>query len=89
MGLHHDINEGDLTAPIVSLSLGLPAVFLWGGLQRGDKTQRIRLEHGDAVVWGGVSRLAYHGVAPLKEGEHPRLGRCRFNLTFRVAAIVR
>lgn len=85
MGLHQDRNEIDFNAPIVSVSLGLPAVFLWGGLRRADKTQRIRLEHGDVVVWGGPSRLVFHGIAPLAEGSHPQTGRCRFNLTFRRA----
>lgn len=85
MSLHRDFDEGDLTAPIVSLSLGLPATFLWGGLVRGDRARRIRLAHGDVVVWGGASRLVYHGVAPLAEGEHPLTGRKRYNLTFRKA----
>lgn len=69
--------------PIVSVSLGLPATFLFGGLARSDKPRRFRLVHGDVVVWGGPSRLAYHGVAPLADGEHPLLGRRRINLTFR------
>lgn len=86
MGLHQDRDEGDLSAPIVSVSLGLPAVFLFGGLQRGDRPARLRLAHGDAAVWGGPSRLAFHGVAPLADGDHPRLGRQRINLTFRCAA---
>jgi len=81
--LHQDKDEQDLAAPIVSLSLGLPAVFLFGTPSRKDRTQRYRLVHGDVVVWGGASRLAYHGVAPLSEGEHALLGRRRINLTFR------
>jgi alkylated DNA repair protein (DNA oxidative demethylase) len=85
MSLHQDRDEGDFGAPIVSVSLGLPAVFLFGGLQRSDKTQRYRLEHGDIAVWGGPARLAFHGVAPLADGEHPRMGRQRINLTFRRA----
>jgi alkylated DNA repair protein (DNA oxidative demethylase) len=85
MSLHQDRDEGDLGAPIVSVSLGLPAVFLFGGLQRDDKTQRYRLEHGDIAVWGGPARLVFHGVAPLADGEHPRMGRQRINLTFRKA----
>ena len=85
MSLHQDRDESDLSAPIVSVSLGLPAVFLFGGLQRGDRPIRLRLAHGDAVVWGGASRLAFHGVAPLADGEHPRLGGQRINLTFRRA----
>ena len=85
MSLHQDRDEGDFGAPIVSVSLGLPAVFLFGGLQRSEKTQRYRLEHGDIAVWGGPARLAFHGVAPLADGEHPRMGRQRINLTFRRA----
>lgn len=85
MGLHQDKDEGDLDAPIVSVSLGLPAIFLFGGLKRSDKPQRFRLEHGDIAVWGGPARLAYHGVAPLADGEHALLGRQRINLTFRKA----
>jgi len=85
MSLHQDRDEGDFGAPIVSVSLGLPAVFLFGGLQRSDKTQRYRLEHGDIAVWGGPARLAFHGVAPLADGEHPGMGRQRINLTFRRA----
>jgi alkylated DNA repair protein (DNA oxidative demethylase) len=85
LSLHQDRNERDFVAPIVSVSLGLPAVFLFGGLQRGDRPRRIRLESGDVVVWGGPARLAFHGVAPLAEGEHPLTGRRRINLTFRKA----
>jgi len=85
LSLHQDKNERDFTAPIVSVSLGLPAVFLFGGLKRSDRPRRIRLESGDVVVWGGASRLAYHGVAPLAEGTHPATGRARINLTFRQA----
>jgi alkylated DNA repair protein (DNA oxidative demethylase) len=83
LSLHQDRDEKDLRAPIVSLSLGLPAVFLFGGTQRSQRPQRYRLAHGDVVVWGGPSRLAFHGVAPLEEGEHALLGRQRINLTFR------
>jgi alkylated DNA repair protein (DNA oxidative demethylase) len=85
MSPHQDRDECDLGAPIVSVSLGLPAVFLFGGLQRSDRPARHRLAHGDVVVWGGASRLAFHGVAPLADGDHPRLGRQRLNLTFRRA----
>ena len=85
LSLHQDRDESDLGAPIVSVSLGLPAVFLFGGLRRGDRPVRLRLAHGDVAVWGGASRLAFHGVAPLADGEHPRLGRQRINLTFRRA----
>jgi len=85
MSLHQDKNEQDFTAPIVSVSLGLPATFLFGGLQRADKPKRTRLEHGDAVVWGGSSRLFFHGIAPLADGEHAVMGRQRINLTFRKA----
>jgi alkylated DNA repair protein (DNA oxidative demethylase) len=83
MSLHQDKDELDLAAPIVSVSLGLPATFLFGGLQRSDKPRRFRLEHGDIAVWGGPMRLAFHGVAPLADGEHAVLGRQRINLTFR------
>jgi len=85
MSLHQDKNEDDFGAPIVSVSLGLPAIFLFGGLKRSDKTQRYRLEHGDVAVWGGPARLKFHGVAPLADGEHALLGRQRINLTFRKA----
>ena len=83
LSLHQDKDELDFTAPIVSVSLGLTATFLFGGMARSDKPRRFRLVHGDVVVWGGTSRLAYHGVAPLAEGEHTLLGRKRINLTFR------
>ena len=85
MSLHQDRDEKDFSAPIVSVSLGLPAVFLFGGMKRGDKPQRYRLEHADVVVWGGPSRLFFHGVAALADGEHAALGRKRINLTFRKA----
>lgn len=83
LSLHQDKDEMDYAAPIVSVSLGLPATFLFGGMARSDKPRRFRLVHGDVVVWGGPNRLAYHGVAPLADGEHPLLGRQRINLTFR------
>jgi alkylated DNA repair protein (DNA oxidative demethylase) len=83
LSLHQDRDEKDLGAPIVSLSLGLPAVFLFGGTRRNQRPQRYRLAHGDVVVWGGPARLAFHGVAPLEEGEHALLGQRRINLTFR------
>jgi DNA oxidative demethylase len=85
LSLHQDRDEKNYDAPIVSVSLGLLATFLWGGLKRADKTVRYRLEHGDVVVWGGPSRLVFHGVAPLADGEHALLGRQRINLTFRQA----
>src|ERR1700754_2743289 len=85
MSLHQDRDEHDFGAPIVSVSLGLPGIFLFGGLKRTDKTQRYRLQHGDIVVWGGPARLAFHGVAPLADGEHAVMGRQRINLTFRKA----
>ncbi|NOV24864.1 DNA oxidative demethylase AlkB [Cupriavidus necator] len=85
LSLHQDRDERDFSAPIVSVSLGLPAVFLFGGMRRADKPQRVRLAHGDVVVWGGPSRLAFHGVAPLADGDHPLLGSLRINLTFRKA----
>jgi alkylated DNA repair protein (DNA oxidative demethylase) len=85
MSLHQDKDEDDFTAPIVSVSLGLPAVFLFGGLKRSDKPRRFRLQHGDIAVWGGPTRLNFHGVAPLADGEHALLGKQRINLTFRKA----
>jgi DNA oxidative demethylase len=85
MSLHQDKDEHDFGVPIVSVSLGLPAIFLFGGLYRSDKPQRFRLQHGDIAVWGGPARLFFHGVAPLADGEHVLLGRQRINLTFRKA----
>ncbi|RZI70354.1 MAG: DNA oxidative demethylase AlkB [Variovorax sp.] len=85
LSLHQDRDERDYDAPIVSVSLGLPAVFLFGGATRAGKTRRVPLLHGDVVVWGGPARLAYHGVLPLADGEHAATGRCRVNLTFRKA----
>jgi alkylated DNA repair protein (DNA oxidative demethylase) len=85
MSLHQDKNEQDMGQPIVSVSLGLPATFLFGGMERADKPRKMRLESGDVVVWGGPARLLYHGVDALPEGEHPLTGRCRYNLTFRRA----
>jgi alkylated DNA repair protein (DNA oxidative demethylase) len=85
MGLHQDKDEEDMRQPIVSVSLGLPAIFLFGGLKRSDKTQRVLLQHGDVVVWGGEDRLRYHGILPLKAGMHAATGEYRFNLTFRKA----
>ncbi|HEX5055844.1 MAG TPA: DNA oxidative demethylase AlkB [Gammaproteobacteria bacterium] len=85
LSLHQDKDERDYEAPVVSVSLGIPAVFLFGGAKRKDKTLRIPLAHGDVVVWGGPARLYYHGVAPLKEDIHPLLGKRRINLTFRKA----
>ena len=83
--LHQDKNERDLSAPIVSVSLGLPAIFLFGGLTRRQRPTRVPLHHGDVVVWGGPSRLRYHGIANLPDGHHDRLGARRINLTFRRA----
>jgi DNA oxidative demethylase len=85
LSLHQDRDERDFSAPIVSVSLGLPAIFLWGGQQRADRPTRIPLMHGDVVVWGGVDRLTFHGVRPLAEGVHPLTGAVRYNLTFRTA----
>lgn len=85
LSLHQDRNEKDFTAPIVSVSLGLPAIFLFGGDDRGDRPRRVPIHHGDVAVWGGPSRLAFHGIAPLKEGEHETMGRQRINLTLRRA----
>jgi DNA oxidative demethylase len=85
LSLHQDKNERDLAAPIVSVSLGLPATFLFGGLRRTDRPRRIKVESGDIAVWGGPTRLAFHGVEPLVDGDDPLTGRCRINLTFRQA----
>jgi alkylated DNA repair protein (DNA oxidative demethylase) len=88
LSLHQDRNERDFGQPIVSVSLGLPATFLFGGERRSDRPRRLPLSHGDVVVWGGPARLRYHGVLPLKaleDGSHPLLGRCRINLTLRKA----
>lgn len=86
LSLHQDKDEPNLRQPIVSVSLGLPAVFQFGGLQRSDPLQRVMLEHGDVVVWGGASRLFYHGILPLKTGFHPLTDQFRYNLTFRRAS---
>ncbi|HST74151.1 MAG TPA: DNA oxidative demethylase AlkB [Acetobacteraceae bacterium] len=85
LSLHQDRNERDLAAPVVSVSLGLPAKFLFGGDRRSDRPRRVRLESGDVVVWGGPARLAFHGIEPLADGDDPLTGRCRINLTFRRA----
>lgn len=83
LSLHQDKNERDFSAPIVSVSLGLPAIFLFGGNVRSDRPQRHRLEHGDVAVWGGASRMAFHGIEPLIDGVHSLTGKQRINLTFR------
>ena len=83
--MHQDRDERDLSAPIGSVSLGLPVMFLWGGLKRKDPTHCIALVHGDVLVWGGPDRLRYHGVLPLQAGQHALLGEQRINLTFRRA----
>lgn len=85
LSLHQDRNERDYGAPIVSVSLGMPAMFLFGGEQRADKASRTPLFHGDVVVWGGVDRLRYHGIMPIKDLPHPRLGSQRINFTIRRA----
>ncbi len=83
LGLHQDRDEKDSWSPIVSVSLGVPAVFLWGGKRRADPIKRLLVENGDVAVWGGPSRFIYHGVAPLRAGDHPLTGPTRINLTFR------
>jgi len=85
LSLHQDKNERDFEAPIVSVSLGLPATFLWGGAKRAGRPRRVKLENGDVVVWGGSTRLHFHGVARLRDGVHPLTGSARINLTFRKA----
>jgi alkylated DNA repair protein (DNA oxidative demethylase) len=86
LGLHQDRHECDMAQPIVSISLGLECVFLLGGLERTDKVKRMLLEHGDVIVWGGPSRMRFHGVLPLKPGIHALTGPYRYNLTFRKIA---
>jgi alkylated DNA repair protein (DNA oxidative demethylase) len=83
LSLHQDRDEDDRVAPIVSVSLGLPATFLFGGFERSDKTVRVPLQHGDVVVWGGEDRMRFHGVLPVKPGRHEAVGEQRLNLTFR------
>ncbi|QDE39572.1 DNA oxidative demethylase AlkB [Luteibacter pinisoli] len=85
MSLHQDRNEQDFGAPIVSVSLGMSATFLFGGHERSDRAARVAVHHGDVVVWGGPDRLRYHGIMPLKDVPHPLLGSERINLTFRKA----
>lgn len=85
LSLHQDKDEPDFSQPIVSVSLGVPAVFLFGGLKRNDRPEHVPLAHGDVVVWGGPDRLRFHGVLPLKENYHPVFGNQRINLTFRKA----
>jgi len=85
LSLHQDRDERDFNAPIVSVSLGMPAVFQFGGWHRGDPVRRVPLQHGDVVVWGGPARLRYHGVLPLKTQPHPLLGTQRYNFTLRKA----
>jgi DNA oxidative demethylase len=85
MSLHQDRDERDFSAPIVSVSLGLGATFLFGGLQRSERARRLPLAHGDVLVWGGAQRLVYHGIAPVTDGYHPLIGRMRLNLTLRKA----
>lgn len=85
LSLHQDRNEREFGHPIVSVSLGLPAIFLWGGQKRTDRPRRVPLVHGDVVVWGGLARMTFHGVHPLAEGTHPLTGNSRYNLTFRRA----
>ena len=85
LSLHQDRDEGNYARPIVSVSLGIPAMFLWGGAKRADKARRVPLLHGDVVVWGGPARLRFHGVLPLPTAQHPQTGACRINLTFRKA----
>ena len=85
LSLHQDKNERNFANPIVSVSLGLPATFQFGGQKRDDPVRKFALRHGDVAVWGGPSRLCYHGVPELKEGDHETVGRMRLNLTFRGA----
>lgn len=85
VSLHQDRNERDFSAPIVSVSLGIPAIFLFGGDQRSDRVARVELQHGDVAIWGGPARLRYHGIRPVRQAEHPLVGARRINLTLRQA----
>jgi alkylated DNA repair protein (DNA oxidative demethylase) len=85
LSLHQDHDERDFAQPIVSVSLGLPATFLFGGERRSERPRRLRLVHGDVVVWGGPARMSFHGIDTLREGDHPMTGPLRYNLTFRRA----
>jgi alkylated DNA repair protein (DNA oxidative demethylase) len=85
LSLHQDRNERDFDQPVVSVSLGLPATFLWGGPKREDRPIRARLAHGDVMVWGGPDRLMFHGVSELADDSHPLVGSVRYSLTFRKA----
>lgn len=85
LSLHQDKNEQDYSAPIVSVSLGMPATFLFGGHERSNPTEKVPLQHGDVAVWGGEDRLRYHGIMPLKDVPHVTLGSQRINFTFRKA----
>lgn len=85
MSLHQDRNEKDFSAPIVSMSLGLPATFLFGGLERQERPQRLLLSHGDVLVWGGPARLRFHGILPVAAGSEELTGSARINLTVRQA----
>lgn len=89
LALHQDLDEGNAQAPIVSISLGIPATFLFGGFERSASSEKIALEHGDIIVFGGPDRLRFHGIRPLRYAEHPLLGARRFNLSLRVAAPAR
>lgn len=89
LSLHQDRDERDMATPIVSVSLGLPATFLWGGATRAERPRRIPLHHGDVVVWGGPARLAFHGIDTLARGTHPSTGAWRYNLSFRRTGIGR
>ena len=83
--LHQDKDERDFAAPIVTVSLGLTATFLFGGITRKERPRKFEVHHGDLVIWGGKARLAYHGISPLKEATHEATGACRISLTFRKA----
>jgi DNA oxidative demethylase len=85
MGMHQDRDERDFDAPIVSVSLGIPATFRFGGATRSGPAVKVPLRHGDVVVWGGPARLAFHGVLRIREAQHPFRGAARINLTFRKA----
>jgi alkylated DNA repair protein (DNA oxidative demethylase) len=85
LSLHQDRNERDFGSPIVSVSLGVPAIFLWGGQTRTIRPRRLNLVHGDVVVWGGAARLTFHGVQSVPDSYHRLTENIRYNLTLRCA----
>lgn len=85
LSLHQDRDERDMRWPIVSVSLGVSATFLLGGLRRSDPTRSLTLHDGDVLVWGGPARGVFHGIRRIAAASHPLTGEYRFNITFRRA----